>query len=286
MAKDLTPLAAMAEEEKTKLKEEKKRFKEEQKAQKKEARRRAAEIAKQEEALGEDGGNGLVTFFATLLIVILWLAIVVVVVKMDVGGFGSSVLTPILKDVPVINKILPSTSNKVETEDEEMIGGYASIEEAQEYIRQLEQDVERLQTASNAKDSEIESLKAEVLRLQEFEQRQGEFQRIKTEFYEEVASLDADGLLKYYESIDPTTLESITKQLMIQKQQSEEVQQFVETYATMKPKAVAKVFEEMDDLELVAEILEAMTVEQRAEILNVMDTEIAAKLVKIMRPNS
>ena len=28
--------------------------------------------------------------------------------KMDVGGFGSNVLTPILKDVPVINKILPS----------------------------------------------------------------------------------------------------------------------------------------------------------------------------------
>ena len=108
--KELNPVAAAAEEEKAKLKEEKKKFRQEQKAQKKEAKKRAAEIAKQEEALGEDGGNGLVTFFATLLIVILWLAIVCVVIKMDVGGFGSSVLTPILKDVPVINMILPSKS--------------------------------------------------------------------------------------------------------------------------------------------------------------------------------
>ena len=112
-AKELSPSAApmtAAEDEKARLKEEKKKFKQEQKAQKKEAKKRAAEIAKQEEALGEDGGNGLVTFFATLLIVVLWLAIVCVVIKMDVGGFGSSVLAPILKDVPVVNKILPSKS--------------------------------------------------------------------------------------------------------------------------------------------------------------------------------
>ena len=67
-AKELSPSAApmtAAEDEKARLKEEKKKFKQEQKAQKKEAKKRAAEIAKQEEALGEDGGNGLVTFFAT-----------------------------------------------------------------------------------------------------------------------------------------------------------------------------------------------------------------------------
>lgn len=55
--KELNPVAAAAEEEKAKLKEEKKKFRQEQKAQKKEAKKRAAEIAKQEEALGEDGGN-------------------------------------------------------------------------------------------------------------------------------------------------------------------------------------------------------------------------------------
>ena len=111
MAKEMSPAAAAAAEERIKLKEEKKQFKQEQKAQKKEAKRRAAEIARHEEDLGEDGGNGLVTFLATVLIVFLWLAVACVIIKMDIGGFGSSVLTPVLKDIPVLNMILPGTSS-------------------------------------------------------------------------------------------------------------------------------------------------------------------------------
>lgn len=286
MAKELSPLAAAAEEEKAKLKEEKKQFKQEQKAQKKEAKRRAAEIAKQEEALGEDGGSGLVTFAATLLIVALWVAVVCVVVKMDVGGFGSSVLAPILKDVPVVNKILPSTVPAAGTEETDGYGGYESLEEAVDYIKQLEQQLEQLQTTSNTRDAEIEALKAEILRLQEFEQRQVEFQRIMTEFYEEVASIDPDGLLKYYESMDPTTMEYIVRQVAVQKQKSDELDSYVQTFAEMKPKVAAQTFEAMDDLDLVAEILGAMSVDKRAAIMDVIDTEVGAKLAKMMQPDS
>lgn len=287
MEKDLNSLAAAAEEEKAKLKEEKKQFKQEQKAQKKEARRRAAEIAKQEEALGEDGGNGLVTVLATMVIIVLWVAIVCVVIKMDVGGFGSSVMRPILKNVPVLNRILPSSSPSEDTSEPEGYGGYASLEEAVDYIRQLEQELEREQTASNAKSSEIEALKAEVLRLQEFEQRQVEFQRIKTEFYEEVAKIDPEGLIKYYESMDSATMEYILKQVLTQQQADKEVEDYIKTYSSMKPKQAAKVFEQMDDrLELVAQILEGMSVDARAEIMNVIDPEIGAKLTKIMNPGS
>ena len=126
-----------------------------------------------EEGAGEDGGNGLVTFFATLLIVVLWLAIVCVVIKMDVGGFGSSVLAPILKDVPVVNKILPSKSlpSSEGSADGESYGGYESIDEAVAYIRQLELELEREQTASRDKDTQLDELKAEVLRLKEFEEK-------------------------------------------------------------------------------------------------------------------
>ena len=286
MAKELSPLAAVAEEEKKKLKEEKKQFKQEQKAQKKEAKRRAAEIAKQEEALGEDGGSGLVTFAATLLIVALWVAVVCVVVKMDVGGFGSSVLAPILKDVPVVNKILPSTAPAAGTEEENGYGGYESLEEAVEYIRQLEQQLEQLQTAANTRDAEIEALKAEILRLQEFEERQVEFQRIMTEFYEEVADIDPDGLLKYYESMDPATMEHIVREVAVQQQKNEELDSYVQTFAEMKPKVAAKTFEAMDDLDLVAETLNAMSVDKRAAILDVIDTEVGAKLAKMMKPAS
>ena len=287
--KELNPVAAAAEEEKAKLREEKKKFKQEQKAQKKEAKRRAAEIAKQEEALGDEGGNGIVTFFATVLIVIRWLAIVCVVIKMDVGGFGSSVLTPILKDVPVVNMILPSKSHSGSSNTtSENYGGYDSMEEAVAYIKQLELELEREQTASKAKDTQIDELKAETLRLKEFEERQ--FQRIQAEFMEEVVYAEkgpgAEEYRKFYEAANPTVAESIYRQVITQEAADSKVQEYAQTYSEMKPKQAAKVFEEMtDNLDLVAKILNAMSVDDRAAIMGVMDSAVAARLTKMMDPS-
>ena len=295
-AKELSPSAApmtAAEDEKARLKEEKKKFKQEQKAQKKEAKKRAAEIAKQEEALGEDGGNGLVTFFATLLIVVLWLAIVCVVIKMDVGGFGSSVLAPILKDVPVVNKILPSKSlpSSEGSADGESYGGYESIDEAVAYIRQLELELEREQTASRDKDTQLDELKAEVLRLKEFEEKQAEFQRIQTEFLEQVVYSEKgpgpEEYKKFYEAANPASWEYVYRQVVTQLEADKEVQDFAKTYAEMKPKQAAAIFEAMtEDLDLAAKILKQMSAEDRGNILGAMDAEIASRLTKIMDPDS
>jgi len=287
MAKEMALNTGTAEQEKEKLKEEKKQFKKEQKEQRKEAKRRAAEIAKQEEALGEDSGNGIVTLAATLLIVVLWLAVICVVIKLDIGGFGSSVLTPLLKDVPVLNRILPGT-NITETTEPDNYGGYSSLEEAVEYIKKLELELERAQTASKEKDTDIEAYKAEILRLREFEQRQQEFQRIKTEFFEEVVGeAGEENFRKYFEEMDPTTAEYIYRQVAIQMQASEEVQSFVRSYSAMKPKEAAKIFNTMtDNLNLVAKILKNMDAETRGKILAQMDVDIAAKLTKMMDPES
>ena len=111
MAREKTPEEQTTDNERKQLAEEKKKLKKEQQAQRKEAKRRAKEIAKQEDAL-DDGseGNSLLTFGATILIVVLWMAVICAIIKLDIGGFGSSVVTPILKDVPVLNKILPANS--------------------------------------------------------------------------------------------------------------------------------------------------------------------------------
>jgi len=290
MAKELTSDAATAADERKKLKEEKEQFKKEQKEQKKEAKRRAREIAKQEEELDDEGGGGFVTFIATVLIVVLWLAVICVIVKLDVGGFGSSVLAPILKDVPVVNKILPKTT-VTETAEPDNYGGYSSIPEAVDYIKQLELELERVQTASNEKDADIANLSAEVTRLREFENAQTEFQRIKTEFYEEVVYAEngpgAEEYRKYYESMDPVTAEYLYKQVIMQLQESQEIQNYAQTYSGMKPKEAAAIFEKMtDNLNLVAKILGAMNAEDRGAILGAMDAEVAAKLTKIMDPDS
>ena len=54
----------------------------------------------------------------------------------------------------------------------------------------------------------------------------------------------------------------------------------------MKPKEAASTLEKMADVNAVAKILNALSVEDRAKILNVMDKDTAAKVVKIMDPQS
>ena len=282
MAREKTPEENAADNERKQLVEEKKNLKKEQQAQRKEAKRRAREIAKQEDEL-EDGneGNSLLTFGATILIVALWLAVICVIIKLDIGG---------LKDVPVLNRILPGNS-VTETTNSGAYGGYTSLQDAVDQIKSLELQLEQIQNASSAKDEELDQLKAEVLRLKEFENQQVEFQRIQKEFYDEVVYSDkgpgAEEYKKYYESMDPATAEYIYKQVVTQLQESQEVQDYAAAYSAMKPKQAAAIFEQMtNNLDLAARILKVMSADDRGAILGAMNSEVAAKITKIMDPES
>ena len=282
-----------AKSEKQRLAEEKKRLKAEKKEQKKEAKRRAKEIAMQEEELGEDEiGGGVPVFLVTALIVVVWIAILCLLIKLDVGGFGSGVLTPVLKDVPVISKILPTANNEemvVEEAQDDSYGGYTNLKEAVDYITELELELQRAQSSGAESSEELESLRAEVARLKTFEDNQVEFQRIKTEFYEEVIYAEngpgEEAYKKYYESIDPATAEYLYKQVVQQVEESNEVKEYAQAYSEMKPKAAAGIIEEMtDNLALAARILSVMSAEDRGKIEEARDAKVAARLTKIMDP--
>ena len=280
--------------EKKKLQEEKKKLKAEQKEQKKEAKRRAKEIYMQEAQLGDDdGASGVSVFLVTSLIVVVWIAILCLLVKLDVGGFGSGVLSPVLRDVPIVNKILPSTGTKEVLTDEEAVdyGGYKSMAEAVNYIKELELELQRAQSAGVSNSEEVANLKAEVERLKTFESNQVEFQRIKTEFYEEVVYAEngpgAEAYKKYYEGIDPTTAEYLYKQVVQQVEESDEVKEYAKAYSEMKPKEAAAIFESMtDNLGLASRILSVMSAAERGKILGAMNPTIAARITKIMDPES
>lgn len=286
MAKQIEPQVI----NKKKIEDEKKKLKLDQKKQRKEAKKRAKEIAAQEAVLAEEEETGgIFTFLATIAIVVVWVGIICIIIKLDVGGFGSNVLTPILKDVPVVNKILPEKKTYVQEEDP--YDGYTSLVEAVEKIRKLENQLEQANGGNLSRDEDIAKLKAEVARLQEFETKQIEFQRIKTEFYEEVIYAEngpgASEYQKYYESMDPATAEYLYKQVVKQLEESKEVQDYVAGFAGMKPKQAAAMMEEMtDNLQLAARILMAMNPESRGKIMDAMDSAVAAKLAKIMDPES
>lgn len=280
-------------DEKKRLKEEKKRLKAEQKAQKKEAKRRARELDDQEEELEEGSGGSGPVVVVTFIIVVIWIAILALLIKLDVGGFGSTVLRPVLENVPVVNKVLPEEKMSVPGVggDEEEYYGYTNLKDAVDQIRRLELELENAQSGNAGTESRIQELEAEIDRLRTFEDNQVAFENIKNEFYNEVIYSDkgpgADAYIKYYESMDPATAENLYKQVVAQQQVDSQVQDYANAYAEMKPAAAAAIFESMqDDLDLAAKILNAMGSDDRGKILGAMDPEVAARLTKIMDPET
>lgn len=277
--------------EKRRLKEEKKKLKQEQKNQRNEARQRAKELALEEANLsGDEESGGFSVFLVTAIIILVWLGIIGLLIKLDVGGFGSQVLAPVLSDVPVLNKILPESEETESTTDEDY-GGYSNLKDAVNDVEALKVQLESAQATVNADAEKITELQNEVTRLKTFEDKQLEFQRIKNEFYEEVVYAEkgpgADEYIKYYESMDPETAENLYKEVVKKEAVSDEIKEYAQAYSEMKPKQAAAIFEGMtDNLDLVAKILGVMEPDDRGAILGVMDSTVAAKITKIMDPDS
>ena len=100
----------------------------------------------------ENIGSKILSIFFVILIVAVWLAIIAALIKFDIGGFGSSVLRPVLKDVPGINKILPApSSEELEKEAAEKGEGdqIATLSQAKEMIEKLKEENSKLNCRSN-----------------------------------------------------------------------------------------------------------------------------------------
>lgn len=283
------------EVEKKQIKEEKKAFKKEQAAAKKEAKARARELEAREEEIDGDDAGGLSIVMVTIIIIVIWLAILALLIKLDVGGLGSTVMRPLIQDVPVVNLILPAESNlgsntgvgTGEAEDQYM--GFKSLDEAVAYIKQLEAEIARLKSGSSTDTARVEALEKEIERLRTFEKSQVEFERIKNEFYNEVVYAEKgpgiDAYAKYYESIEPERAEALYQQVIKQAEKNKEMEDYVAAYTAMKPKEAAAIFEAMtDNLALAARILENMDSDSRGKIMGAMDKEVAAKITKLMDP--
>lgn len=272
------------------VRESQKQFKKEQKSQKKEARKRAKELENQERELDEqiEGTNASVVV-VTIFIIFIWLGILCLLIKMDVGGFGSNILKPILQDIPVVNKILPSET-ETETRDEQAYGGYNSLKEAVDEINRLEKQMEQLQNTNATYSEQIDTLQAEVDRLETFEEKQYDFQEIKERFYEEVVYAEngpgPDEYRKYYEEMDPSTAEALYKQVIQSEAVSARMKDYAATFSGMEAADAADILENMtDDLELAAEILNTLDATSRGAIMAEMDAAVAARVAKLLKPN-
>ena len=241
-----------------------------------------------DEDMEEEGlGGKVVLVLVTLLIILIWLAIIVLLIKYDFGGFGSTILRPMIKDVPYLNMILPEEDEIIEDTEHQ----FETIEDAVDRIMELETLLDTA-LATNATDADtIAKLKEQISELQIYKDEQAQFEEIKEKFYEEVVfseeAPDIEEYKTYYESIDPENAEVLYKQTVEQLEYRNMVDDYAKTYSTMKPKEAAAIFDAMtDNLQLVADILLSMDTQSRADILGKMEPENAAKITAIMEPDN
>ena len=118
----------------------------------------------------EEGGSRLAVFFVTLVIIVIWMAILVLLIKMDVGGFGSTVLKPLLKDVPYINQILPDVAEEgvLSTEEENTEYPYTTLDEAVARIKALEIELQNAQNANADSQNRNQELEDQSAQLEEY----------------------------------------------------------------------------------------------------------------------
>ena len=176
-------------------------------------------------------------------------------IKLDVGGFGSDILAPIIKDVPYLNLILPDSARNGKVEEEAV--DYSSAEssgtsinrldEANAYIKRLEQALQSEMEQNSSYASTIEKLNAEVSRLEPFEKQQKEFYDERAAFYASVVygdyAPDAAAYASYYAMIDPETAAKLYQQVVEGELDDAAIKAFATTYSGMKAKQAAQIFD-------------------------------------------
>ncbi len=233
----------------------------------------------------KSAGSKIIAAVIVLFIVLIWLAVFVVLIKLDFGGFGNSILRPLLKDVPVINMILPNVPEEQVAYENDY--PYNSLGEAIDRIKELEAINDTLTKSQSSEADKIKELQAEVDRLKVFEENQRAFEDRVKDFDEKVVFADQapniEEYKKYYESIDPTHAEEIYRQVVEQMQYDESIKEKADIYRKMKPAEAAAVLQTMTaDIDLVSEMLLAMRPSESSLILAQMDPTAAAKITKKM----
>ncbi len=266
-------------QEKARKKEEKKKKKQEKKAAKQDQ-----EMAEEQETVG----GKLIVAFATLVIIAIWLGILALLIRLDVGGFGSTVLYPMLKDVPYVNKILPEVKPEGNGEDADY--PYQTLEEAITRIKELEGELEIALQSDKDSSAKVEDLQSQVRKLKKYRDNEAAFESLRQQFYEEVVfgedAPDITEYQKFYEAINPDNAEVLYKEVVEQTEYDSKVDDYVKTYSSMKPKDAAAIFDTMtDNLSLVRRILEKMSSANRANILSSMNQDTAAKLTEMLEPS-
>lgn len=113
-------------------------------------------------------------------------------------------------------------------------------------------------------------VKSSPQELQQYKENEAEFEKEKQSFYEDVVfsdvAPDIEEYKKYYESIDPANAEVLYKQVVAQTAEDEQLDDYIKTYSSMKPKEAAAIFVPTDNRNWCTDF-SGMDADSRAAIL-------------------
>ena len=241
----------------------------------------------------KDGGVGskIATFFIIILIVFVWFATLAMLIKFDVGGLGTFA-RDYIEDVPYLNLILPELSDEEIAYREQY--PYKNIEEANEYIKELEELVDKYVEENNDYASRQAELQSEVDSLKHFEEEYETYLKQREEFDNEIVFNDkaptAAEYIEWFETMYPENASRIYEQLKSEQEANEVVQTIANDLAKMKAKDAATILEEYtSDVDFVCEILDCLKTQQVSDILTQFakdDSLFAARVVYRMKQRS
>lgn len=243
-------------------------------------------MAKNKRDAKEGGGKGVGILIAVLIITT-WLSVMCLLIKCDVGGFGSHVLRPVFKDVPVINKILPDASDEEVAIESDY--PYDTLEDALAQIAVMDASIGSKDAEISELNDKISELQSEVDRLSVIAQDQEDFEEQKKKFYDEIvygeSAPDTDTYKEWYNELDAEAAENIYREILESEQVDDKIKDMAASYEKMDAKEAASILSTMgNDLDTVALILNNMSTESRGKILAEMEPEFAAAVTKKLLP--
>ncbi len=231
----------------------------------------------------ESKGSKILSLLIGILIFAIILGAFIVCIKLDIGNLGSKVLRPAIKDIPVLNMILPEASAEdLATENDYP---YSSLPEAMKAIRELEAKLKLLEEGSGTDSTTINELQKEVARLRVFEENQQAFIEREKEFDTNVVfnekAPELNEYQAFYEEINEENAAEIYRQVIEQLAIDKQIVDQAERFAKMEPASAAAAMEIMTgDLDLVCNLLKSMKIANSSAIMQEMDPNFLAKITK------
>ncbi|QUH31441.1 MotE family protein [Vallitalea guaymasensis] len=238
--------------------------------------------------------SGFGKIIAVLIILIIIIGGICAVIKLDIGNIGSKYAYPVLKNIPVVNNILPNVAEETLSEDMTADDNYAfeNVDEAVERLKVTETLLKDKEIEVEKLSEELKLLQDENARLKVFEENQAAFDEKKKEFDELVVFgegvPDISNFISFYEEMKPENAAKIYAEAIQIEKYDKEILDIASSYGQMKAANAAAILAKMtttsSKMKMVVQILNNIDSEQRGAILGAMDTKTAAKITEYMFP--